>query len=426
MINRNAQYTELIKEAVEARRPQAIAMLQSLVRIPSITGEEGEVQDCVQELMHERSLDVDRWEMTAEEIAPHAWDVGEVTDFANRPNLAGKRQGHGDGRSIILNAHVDTVDPGDPALWSLDPYSGEVKGDRLYGRGACDMKGGLVTYLVALDVLNDLGLKPAGDITLSTTVGEEDGGAGALSTVLRGYNADAALITEPTMLSLIPAQGGSLVMRLHIQGKSAHGAVRDEGVSAIEKFVPIFQDLLAFEAERNANLNHPLYEHIENKIPISFGVLRSGTWASTVPETLVAEGRIGLIPGENIFNFRDAVVERIMDVANRDPWLQEHPPTIEWFGGQFAPCETPIDAPISQALLSAHRRTTGASPVIEGAPYGADLRHFKNIGKMDCIMYGAGSVQVAHHSDEHIDINEMLTATKTITQLLIDWCGIAE
>jgi acetylornithine deacetylase len=286
------------------------------------------------------------------------------------------------------------------------------------------MKGGLVGYLGALDALDAVGIRLRGDVKVNTTVGEEDGGLGALSTVLRGHRADAVLITEPTRLALVPAQGGSLVFRLTIQGRAAHGAMRDEGVSAVEKFIPIFQDLLAFEAERNLTLSHPLYDGMANKVPISVGIVRSGVWPSTVPESLIAEGRAGLIPGEEVEAFQQAVAERVTAAANRDPWLREHPPRLEWFSGQFAPAETPVDAPISQAILSAHERVTGATPRVEGVAYGADMRLFTLFGDMPCVMYGAGDVAVAHQVDEQISISDLLTATKTIACLLIDWCGI--
>lgn len=423
----NAQSDELtqrISDAVEGRRGAMEGTLRRLVQIPSVTGHEAAVQDVVEPEMRQRGLNVDRWEVAHQEIESFEWHVGVEEQLQGRPNLAGVRAGSGNGRSILLNAHIDTVDNGSPSLWTYDPLSGHLEGDLLYGRGSCDMKGGLVTYLIALDVIDELGLTLAGDVTIAATIGEENGGVGALSTILRGYRADAALISEPTRLALVPAQGGSLVARITIHGKSAHGAVRDEGVSAIEKFVPIFQDLLAFESERNATLEHPLYTHLSNKIPISFGVVRAGTWASTVPETLVAEGRLGMLPGEDVGEFRQAVQARITAVADADPWLREHPPEIEWFGGQFAPAETDVNAPIARAVSAAHRATTGEDPKIEGVPYGADMRLFTLLAGMDCVMYGAGDVRVAHHADEHISLNELATATKTMARLLIDWCGV--
>jgi acetylornithine deacetylase len=319
---------------------------------------------------------------------------------------------------------VDTVPSGDPETWSRDPFAGEIEGDLLYGRGSCDMKGGLVTYLAALDALSELGIELRGDVSVAATVGEENGGLGALSTVLRGYRADAALITEPTRLALVPAQGGSLVFRLGISGRSAHAAVRDEGVSALEKFIPVFEDLTKLEDERNATLSHPLYEHLRNKVPINVGVVRAGNWASTVPESLVAEGRVGLIPGEEIDAFRQLVADRIASVAKRDPWLRENPPKLEWFGGQFAPAEVPPDAPICEAVKRAHERVTGEEPAVEGVPYGADMRLFIRFGETPCVMYGAGDVNVTHAPDEHIGIDELTIATKTIACLLADWCGV--
>lgn len=425
MVKLDDERAKAIRGAVEARRDDAVRLLQELVRIPSVTGGEGAVGEVVERAFRERGLELDRWEATPEEMEPYRDHVGEQVSYEDRPNVAGVRRGAGGGRSILLNAHTDTVDPGDPAAWKGDPLSGALEGDLLYGRGSCDMKGGLVTHLVALDALSDLGLGLGGDVTVAATVGEENGGLGALSTVLRGYRADAALITEPTRLALVAAQGGSLVFRLKVPGRSAHAAVRDEGVSALEKFLPIFESLRELEQERNGVLSHPLYEGVSNKVPINIGVVRAGNWASTVPESLVAEGRVGLIPGEEVESFKDIVAERIATAADRDPWLRVHPPELEWFGGQFAPAEVPPDAPICEAVKRAHERTTGEAPAVEGVPYGADMRLFIHFGGMPCVMYGAGDVNVAHAPDEHISVTELLTATTTIACLLADWCGLA-
>ena len=370
----DAERVREISRAVEARRGDTVRLLQDLVRVPSVTGEEGAVQEVVERAFRERGLAVDAWEATPEEVAPYLDHVGEQAAYENRPNIVGVRSGRGGGRSILLNAHVDTVASGDTSAWSRDPFSGEIEGDLLYGRGSCDMKGGLVTHLAALDALAGLGIELRADIGVAATVGEENGGLGALSTVLRGYRADAALIT------------------------------------------------CALEEERNATLSHPLYEGLHNIVPINIGVVRAGNWASTVPESLIAEGRIGLIPGEEIQPFREMVAGRIAAAAEGDPWLHENPPKLEWFGGQFAPAEVPSDAPICEALERAHELVTGEKPTAEGVPYGADMRLFIRIGDMPCVMYGAGDVNVAHAPDEHLSITELMTATKTVACLLADWC----
>jgi len=377
------------------------------------------------EAFRERGLEVETWAATAEEMRPYLEHVGEQPRYEGRLNVAGRRPGTGGGRSILLNAHIDTVPEGDPALWSHPPFAANLVNGRVYGRGSCDMKGGLVTHLAALDALATIGVRLKGDVTVTATVGEEDGGLGALSTVLRGYRADAALVTEPTELALVTACEGSLVFRLTITGRSAHAATRDEGVSALEKFLPVFADLQAFERERNATLRHPLYDAFANKVPVNVGVVRAGNWASTVPEILEAEVRVGLLPGEDLQPFKRLVSDRIQAAAAHDPWLRAHPPVITFFGGQFIAAETPPDAAICEAIRRAHAAVTGRPPKTEAATYGADMRHFIAFGGMPCVMYGPGDIRLAHAPDEYLPVEDLLTAVKTVACLLADWCGVA-
>lgn len=417
-----SELTAAVVKAVEAGRDRTVELHRSFVQSRSITGDEGRMAARTAEAFRERGLETTTWAATAAEMKDYLEHVGEQPGYEGRLNVVGKRKGIGGGRSILLNAHIDTVPEGDHALWTQDPFAANVVNGRVYGRGSCDMKGGLVTHLAALDALSSLGVKLKGDVTVAATVGEEDGGLGALSTVLRGYKADAALVTEPTELALVTACEGSLVFRITITGRSAHAATRDEGISALEKFIPIFADLQNFEKERNASLKHPLYDVFPNKVPINVGVVKAGNWASTVPEILEAEVRVGLLPGEELEWFKQYVIGRIMAAAARDPWLKAHPPVITFFGGQFIAAETPSDAPICEAIRKAHHAVTGKTPRTEAATYGADMRHFIAFGGMPCVMYGAGDIKLAHGPDEYLPIEELLTATKTVALLLAGWC----
>lgn len=425
MSKSNPALRDEICETVDARRDATARLLQDLVRIPSVTGDEGAFQEFVAGELEARGLDVGRCTASAEQVSAHRYHVGEQEDLGDRPSIVAIRAGRGGGRSLLLNAHVDTVESGDPGTWTHGPLSGKVVGDLLYGRGSCDMKGGLATHVAALDALAALGVELDGDVTVAATVGEEDGGVGALATILGGHRADAALITEPTRLALVPAQGGALVFRLTISGLSTHAATRERGVSAFEKFLPIFEALRELEKERNAAIRHPLFDGLENKAPINVGVVRAGNWPVTVPGSLVAEIRVGLVPGEDLESSYALVRERIDDAAARDPWLREHPPEIGWIGGQTMPSEVPVDAPICREVRTAHRRVTGRPPEVGGVTFGADMRLFDHFGGMPCVMYGAGDVSLAHGPDEHISISELLTATKTVACLLAGWCGVA-
>lgn len=415
-----------ISGEIEQLHDQLVAMLQKLVRIPSLTGHEEAVQDHIEIEMRTLGLEIDRWEPDVVELAPYAEHVGEFTSFAGRPNVVGTWHGAGGGKSLILNAHIDTVETGDLALWSHDPFGAEIDGDRLYGRGSCDMKAGLVAELIAIQALQRAGIRLKGDVKVESVISEEDGGAGALATILRGHHADAAIITEPTRLAVVPAQGGSLVFRLHVQGRSAHACVRDEGVSAIEKYYQLHQAMVEFERQRNATIDHPLYARIANKIPINIGNMHAGSWPSSVPEYAVVEGRAGLVPGEDLVAFKAEFAQMLNDAADADPWLAEHPPRLEWFSGQFAPAEVPLDSPIVALVRQAHEATTGAAPEIDAATYGADMRHFVHFGEMPCVMYGAGDVRVAHFTDEFVPLSDVTTVAKTLAITMAAWCGIAD
>lgn len=412
-----------IHQAVQARRNDIVNMLLEIVGVESITHNEGGVQDLIERLYTRRGLEVDRWEATREDIAGHLVHVGEQEVYENRPHLVGVRKGTGGGRSLMLQGHVDTVDFGDLELWTRN-HLGEVVGDRVYGRGAADMKGGIATHIAVLDILDAVGVKLAGDVKLAASVGEENGGYGALATMLRGHRADAALISEPTGLDVVIAHGGSLVYRITVHGKSAHGGSRNDGVSAIEKFYPIFQMLLDWEAERNATLSHPLFDVFENKFPISTGLVRAGTWASTVPEVLVAEGRLGFLPGETIEEMQAETERRINAIADADDWMREHRPEIEWFGGQFASCEISPDEPIAQTMAHAHEMATGRPAEFKAITAGLDMRLLINVGGIPTATYGAGDVRFVHCADEWINIDEILVAVEATTIAAIEWCGI--
>lgn len=411
-----------IRDWLDTRRDDIADLLLDLVGAQSITLDEAPAQEVVSRFMTNRGWEIDRWEATRDQIADHIIHVGEQERYENRPNLVARVPGTGGGRSLMLQGHVDVVDPGDPALWEHDPW-GERDGDRIYGRGSVDMKGGVVAMLLARQALAELDIAIKGDVYLATTVGEEDGGLGALSLVLRGYRPDGVVLPEPTDRALVIAQGGSLVFRITVHGKAAHGANRNQGESAIEHFYPIFHALLDWERERNATISHPLYDHMENKFPISVGVVRAGNWASTVPESLVAEGRLGFIPGETIDGMMRQTEELLARVAGEHPWLRDHPPTVEWFGGQFAASEVPADHPLTRTVAKAHQLVTGDDVEISAITGGTDARLFTDIAGIPAVVYGPSENRLAHMTDEYIELDEVVGTAETLALSILDWCG---
>ncbi|MFM9108777.1 MAG: ArgE/DapE family deacylase [Chloroflexota bacterium] len=412
-----------VRAAVADLAAEQVAFLAALVRTPSETGSEGAAQRLVADAFRERGLETASREPEKEALAGWAEHVTEVPDYRGRPNVVGIRRGEGGGRSLILNAHIDTVEIGDRARWTRDPLGGEVAEGRLWGRGACDMKGGLASNLFALLALERAGFRPAGDVILQSAISEEDGGAGTLACVLDGPRADGAIISEPTRRAIVPAQGGSLMFRVHVAGRSAHACVRDEGHSAIESWAVLHRGLLAFEARRNREIAHPLYQPIANEVPLNVGTLRAGSWPSSVPEWLTAEGRAGMAPGETLEGFKREFLAEVERISAADGWMAEHPPRVEWMDGQFAAASIDADHPLAQTVAAAHRAVDGAPAAVEAVTYGADLRHFVLAGGIPCLMYGAGDVRLAHAPDESIEVGEMLAATATLALAIAGWCG---
>jgi len=410
-----------IERAADGLYDELVAFTQALVRVPSVTGQEEAVQLVVARALRELGLDVDVWEPDPAEIRPYHGLVAEEVDFHGRPNVVGTLRGTAGGRSLILCGHVDTVTPGDPARWAHPPYAAQVVDGNLYGRGAVDMKAGLAAALFALRALADAGVKPRGDVLVQSVIGEENGGVGTLACLLRGYRADAAIIMEPTRLAVVPAQGGSAVFRLHLAGRTAHACVRDEGVSAVEKFCYLLAGLREYERQRNATLRHPLYESFANKIPVEIGVVRGGDWASSVPDWLVAEGRAGLLPGEEIEWLHHDFERHVAEWANRDPWLREHPPRVEWWSGQYAPSEVPVDLPLVKLVQESFRRVVGREPAVTGVTYGSDMRHYISIGRIPTVMFGPGDVRLAHYTDEYVPLAEVLAAVKVLALAISEW-----
>jgi acetylornithine deacetylase len=195
------------------------------------------------------------------------------------------------------------------------------------------------------------------------------------------------------------------------------------GVSAIEKFALLLNAINQLEAERHRNFKHPLYEDPNNIAPINIGTVRGGEWHSTVPEEVVAEGRMGVLPGESNESARRALEETIQLTAVSDPWLSQHPPQVEWFEGQFESGETPLDHSLIQQLSAAHRHVIGSVPTLRGVTYGSDMRLFTNHAKIAATHYGPGDVGMAHAVNEFVPLDEVITVTKVVANLVAEWCG---
>jgi acetylornithine deacetylase len=412
-----------VDDAVDALAPELFQFARSLVRIPSVSGGEQAAQRAIAAKYESFGLETEIIPSVREEIESHPAFCDDAIPFVDRLNIIGRWRGTGGGRSLIVNGHMDVVPPGDLAKWTRDPWGGEIEGDRLYGRGACDMKSGLAAAAFAVRALKSIGVELRGDVLLESVIGEETGGVGSLTTIVRGYRADACIIVEPMNLRIAPVQTGALTFRITVHGKGAHACMKPHGVSAITEFMPIMAALEDLNTDRHRRFQDALFDDPRNVASLSVGTVRAGDWPSTVPDILVAEGRLGVFPNESPDEARATLVATVNNVAARRGWLTEHPPVVEWVEGQFEPGATPLDALIIERLACSHEAVLGVPPSVFGVPCGTDMRLFTRHAGIPTVLYGPGDVLHAHTADEFISLSQVVTCAKVLARTMVTWCG---
>jgi len=402
-----------------------VDLASELVSIPSIGGEESKAQRRVADWMEDAGLDVDVWTLDLPGLARHPRFSAEV-DRTEGLGVVGVLGAQGGGKDLILNGHVDVVPAGREDRWTLPPWSGAVEGGRIWGRGSLDMKGGLCAGLFAAKAVLDAGVTLKGRLILQSVIGEEDGGVGTLAAIERGYSAHGAVIMEPTGLAICPAQAGSINFRITIRGRAAHGCIRQEGVSALEKYFSVQEELLALEERRNHNCRDPLFGGLDVPFPLSVGKIRGGDWASTVPDEVCVEGRYGIAPWEDLDSARAQFVEAVARCMEKDDWLRENPPEVEWWGGMFLPARTSVEDPLVRGLQGVLQDLGRGVPSLEGVPFGSDMRLLVREAGIPTVLFGPGHIRNAHAADESVAIEDLEITARTLAVTALRFCGFMD
>ncbi len=388
-----------------------------LVATESVTGDEQSAIDLVASWLQPIADEVDAWVTPMHELELDPAYPGREIERDRVPVVAARITGNRPGPTIVLTGHVDTVPVGDSDRWTRDP-AGEIDGDILYGRGATDMKLGLVAAIEAFTTLADEGREFPGEVRLVAVPGEEDGGTGTLAAIRRGWTGDFVIITEPTSgpngPQIVAAHGGALTFTIEVEGRSAHAATRREGESALEHFWAIHKALRDIETELNEGETNLAMASLGLPYPTTVGIVHGGVWASNVMEEITAEIRVGVTIDETIAEAEDRFEGSLRSAIAGDPWLDEHPPRIERTGAAFGSSSIDTAHPLVTAVSDAAATITGVTPDPIGVPYGCDMALWTRVGGAATLVYGPGDVRTAHATDEHASLSEAVVVAATL------------
>jgi acetylornithine deacetylase len=375
----------------------------ALVAVPSVTGDERAAFERLAELAAGLGLRADLHRHDLAALRAHPSHPGEEAPREELWGLTVSAGGGAPGRLAVCG-HVDVV-PAGSVPWRH--AHGTEEDGWLYGRGSVDMKGAVVAALHALAALPATGP----EVVLVAVASEEDGGLGAFAALERDARFDACLIPEPTGFDVVCAQAGALTFEGVVPGVAAHAAHRLEGVSAIDRYLPVHGALAEHERALNAGVEHPLMRALELPYPLLVGRVEAGEWSSSVPDRLRFEGRAPVRVGEDVASARAAVEAVVADACPEA--------TLRWPGGQFASGQTDAAHPFVGLVRSAFAAEVGRDVALAGVPWGADMRLWTARG-IPTVMAGTPGIERAHAVDERVRVDDLVTLTRAIVRVATD------
>src|SRR6267143_1780772 len=397
-------------------RQELIDLASALIRIPSFKTEETPVALFLEKFFRERGYDVD-----LQEIEP-----GRFQTIATL-------RGTGGGASLMLNGHIDIN-----ALtmrWTRDPWTPTLEGDRLYGHGVQNMKGGLASIIMTAEAIRRSGVRLPGDLVVACVAGETQGGEGTHYLMERGLRTDAAVVAEPFGAdNLVTVHSGIVHLAIHTYGVTGHIGRLEGTVNAVSKMTAVV------EALRHVQFRHTPRPDLPAFPRLNVGGILGGRGRDYVlveppyvPDVCTIIVDVHFVPGQTV----DGIVADIRGVldplAARDPELRyeiEIPPPAHFKGRRrlvMDPFDMPIDAPIVQAVARSYRAVTGQEPKAIGTvlphSYSADdTCHLWKAG-IPCLLYGPGVIRGSEHEDDAcVLVSEMEKVTRVLAVTALDVC----
>ena len=414
-----------VLDAIDGLQEEATELLAALVRHRSLLGEEAGCVDAMAEVFDGLGLEPRRVPIDPDRLRHVPGFSPPLMSYAGRGNVvAVHRPRSVAGRSLMLMGHVDVVPEGAADLWTTPPFDPVIRGGRMYGRGAGDMKAGLVSIAMALKALRRAGLQPAAEVQLAAVIEEECTGNGALAVMHALPKPGACLIPEPGpgYPALYTAEVGVVWAWVTVTGRPAHVREKHAGVNAIEAGAAVMEHFRAYEAEINrAEHRHPAFAAENQPLAVNVGSFEGGEWASSVATRARLGIRVGVMPGHSCHDVRDGIERLVADAAN-DGRLRGARVSVAFQGFMADGCLFPPEQAISRAVSTAHRRITGEPIRHFNATGLTDARFYPLYQGTEATCYGPDADGI-HGVDESVSLASMHDVTRVLALTIAGWCG---
>ncbi len=417
-----------ILHSAESVLDEAVAFLQGLIRIPTVNPPGEAYPTCARyigERLHELGYAIEYVELTSAEVA----ELAPYGDGLPRVNVIGRLHGSQLSPVLHFNGHMDVVPVG--LGWSCDPFGGEVRNGRIFGRGAADMKGGIAAQIYAVEAIRRAGLQVQGTIEQSGVVDEESTGnrnAGMGLLVERGYispdRTDYVVITEPLHVNNIClGHRGAIWGEITTFGRQSHGSTPERGVNAVEHMADFIAEAIGELRPRlQQRLNSvPIVPASASAASLAFGTIEGGTYLNIVPERCTVTFNRRLVMSERLEDARTELCELL------ERRTRTQPDFLYNYSERYAtgPTWVSSETPLVQAFATAIQDVLGQTPGYVCSPGTADQRFVvHNAGIEQCIIYGPGEITQAHIADESLAIDDLLTSTKVMALATAHLLGV--
>jgi acetylornithine deacetylase len=412
-----------ILEAARDLESETLDWLFRLVRCPSTLGNEQGALNEMERLYRHLGLAPRR---VPTDVSPHRGFSPPLIDYAGRDNVVAVHAPRSvSGRSLTLQGHVDVVPEGAADMWASPPFQPVLRDGRVYGRGAGDMKAGIVSYCMAFAALKRAGLQPAAEVQMHSVIEEECTGNGALACMLALPRTDAVIIPEPGpgVDAFYTAEVGVVWAWVTVSGRPAHVRDMQAGVNAIEAANIVAGAFKAYEAEQNDGSRiHSAFRGLNHPVNVNLGTIEGGEWNSSVATRCRIGMRVGVMLGNTALQVK-ADIERLVAEAATHERLRGAQVKLEFRGFMADPCEFPKDTDIARLAYRSYAEATGGALRDYPATGLTDGRHFVLHQGTPCAVFGPDAVDI-HGIDENVGVESIHGITRSIALAMAEWCGV--